>query len=367
MILAGFKRIGLSLLILLFFALPAMAAHSETKSEIESLKRRIETLEQERAQPEEPFVLRPLGKQLKFSGLLELEASYNKMEGGEESGDLVLATAQLSTEVNLNDHIGGHLILLWEEDDTEPVDIDEAVIILNCPRTLLDQTPSFTGGKMYVPFGTFNSFMVTDPLTLDLGETNNTAALFALEGELWTLKAAIFNGETDTEGDSDNIDSWVASLEVTPAEGIAFGASYISDIAGSDNGLVTDQTLYISSAPGAAAFVSVALGPFGFEGEYVAAIKGFDKEVVTAGEDLTGSRPRAWNLELAWMPRERFQLALRAEGANDFQNDLTRYGATASYGLFENTVLALEYLRGAAKGPENDLTHTATAQLAFEF
>ncbi len=367
MILAGFKRIGLSVLISLFFAFPAMAAHPDTKSEIESLKRRIKALEQEQAQPEEPFALKALGKHLKFSGLLELEATYNKMEGGEESSDLVLATAQLSTEVNLNDHIGGHLILLWEEDETEPIDVDEAVIILSCPKTIFGQTPTFVGGKMYVPFGTFNSFMVTDPLTLDLGETNNTAALFALDGELWTLKGGVFNGDTDTEGDNDNIDSWVASLDVTPADWITFGASYLSDIAESDNGLVTDENLYRSSAPGAAAFVSVALGPFGFEGEYVTAVKRFDKEVVAVGEDLTGPRPRSWTLELAWTAMERFQLALRAEGADDFQDDLTRYGATASYGLFENTVLALEYLRGDAKGPDNDLTHTATAQLAFEF
>lgn len=367
MILSGIKRIGFGILISLFFTFPAIAAHSDTKSEIESLQRRIEALEQGQTHPDAPFTLSTLGKYIKFSGLLELEASYDKPEGGEESSDLVLATAELSTEVSLNDHIGGHLILLWEEDETEPIDVDEAVIILNGPKTLIGQTATFVGGKMYVPFGTFHSFMVTDPLTLDLGETNSTAALFALEGELWTLKTGIFNGDVDTEGDNDNIDSWVASLEITPTEGIAFGASYISDIAESDNGLVTDETFYKSSVPGATAFVSLALGSFGFEGEYVSAIKGFDNEVIAVGEDLTGTRPRAWNLELAWTPMERAQLALRAEGAHAFQDDQTRYGATVSYGVYENTILALEYLRGDAKGADNDLTHTTTAQLAFEF
>jgi len=60
-------------------------------------------------------------------------------------------------------------------------------------------------------------------------------------------------------------------------------------------------------------------------------------------------------------------VAVKAEGADDFQDDLRRYGAVASYGLFENTVVALEYLLAEQNSGDEERTHTLTAQLAFEF
>ncbi len=67
------------------------------------------------------------------------------------------------------------------------------------------------------------------------------------------------------------------------------------------------------------------------------------------------------------MPTEKLQLATRYEEANDFQDDLKRYGATASYGLYEHVVVALEYLRADADIDEDDTVDMVTAQLAFEF
>ena len=351
---------------------PALAVHpSDGKAEIENLKRRIEALEAERAVAERETVgkslsISNLADKITLSGLIELEAAYNKPEGGDESSDLALATVELGLEVQATDYLGGHLLLLWEEGETEPIDLDEAVITLTNPEPILGVTPSFTGGKMYLPFGKFNSYMITDPLTLDLGETNQSAGVVSLEGKLWTLQAGAFSGETDTDGDNDTIDGWMASLEIQPTEGFGFGASLISDLAESDVGLVEDETLYKESVMAASAWLSWQIGQFGLEAEYLTALENFDRALVGA-TDLTGRRPNAWNLELAWMPNDRWQVAGRVEQADDFQDDLTRYGATVSLGLFEHAVLAVEYLRGDAKGPDADPDHTVTAQLAFEF
>ncbi len=219
---------------------------------------------------------------------------------------------------------------------------------------------------MYLPFGKFNSFLVTDPLTLDLGETNQSAGVATLAGGFWTFQAGAFSGETDTRGDNDTIDGWVAALEIQPLEQLGFGVSFISDLAESDIGLVEDEDLYEESVPGAAAFLSWQFAQFGLEAEYVTALDNFDPALVGL-TDLTGRRPSAWNLELAWMPNDRWQVAGRYEQADDFQDDVTRFGAAVSYGLFEHAVLALEYLHGDAKGPDADPEHTVTAQLAFEF
>lgn len=359
---------------LLVLVTPALAVHPEEKSEIENLKQRIEMLETRQkatasSEPESGADFGQISKNVTLHGLLEAEACYARPEGGEEESDLNLATAELSIEVIPNDYVGGHLTLLYEEEEGEEddIDVDEAVISLSSPGQLFGQTPSLHVGRMYVPFGMFNSYMISDPLTLELGETRDTAALFALEGDVWVLKAGFFNGETDASGDSNHIDNWVASLEFTPVDNLAFGVSYINDLAESDNELVQDETLYSSNVAGASAFLSVHCGQFGFEAEYLAALEGFDSALVGIGADLTGRRPAVWNLELTWMPTEKLQLATRYEEANNFQDDVKRYGATASYGLYEHVVVALEYLRADADIDADDTVDMATAQLAFEF
>lgn len=356
---------------LVAFPMTALASHpGDGNSEIENLKRRIEVLEAERTETtsakESPLTLRSLADKIAVHGLIELEAMYNKPEGVDESSDLTLATVELGLGIQATDYLGGHILLLWEENETEPVDLDEAVVRLTVPSTVWGMKAGFTGGKMYLPFGKFNSFMITDPLTLDLGETNQSAGLLTLEGAKWSLQTGAFSGETDTEGDNDTIDGWVAALEIQPTEGFGLGASLLSDLAESDMELVGDEALYKESVMAASAWISYQIGQFGLEAEYLTALDRFESALVGLS-DLTGDRPSAWNLELAWMPNERLQVAGRYEQADDFQDDVIRYGTTISYGLFEHAVLALEYLRSDAKGPDADSDHTVTAQLAFEF
>lgn len=202
----------------------ALATHPDTRSAVENLRQRIEALETVLAEQsaEEPAAI-PLaaGKYLTLGGLLELEAGYTDFDGEESGSDLTLATAELSLDVAVNEQVGTHLILLYEEDQgDDTMNVDEAVIILHYPRPFLGQTVAFYGGKLYLPFGKFNSSMVSDPLTLELGETADTAAVFGLEGGLWNLSLGIFNGGTDALRDDDHIDSLVASLELAPLENL---------------------------------------------------------------------------------------------------------------------------------------------------
>ena len=99
--------------------------------------------------------------------------------------------------------------------------------------------------------------------------------------------------------------------------------------------------------------------------EYLAAAERFKTEQVEAGGDLTGRRPRAWNLELSWQATEKLKLTGRYEEANDYQADVRRYGATASYGLCDYALLAVEYLHADAIDAEP--SHTGTVQLVVVF
>ncbi|MDT8440272.1 MAG: LbtU family siderophore porin [Desulfuromonadales bacterium] len=367
------EKIAVSVAILFLCAAPALAIHPDTKAEIENLKKRIEALEsqQKSAVPTngQDLDFGQFSKYVTLHGLLEADAFYAQSGDSDDESDLTLATAELSIEATLSEMVGGHVILLYEEEagEDDDIDIDEAVLSLTSPTPVFGQTASVHVGRMYVPFGMFNSFMVSDPLTLELGETRKTAALFALTGDVWVLKAGVFNGDADADGDNNHIDNFVASLELRSVENLAFGVSYINDLAESDRELVQDTDLYSGNVAGASAFLSARWGQFDLELEYLAALDAFDRALIAPGDGLTGKRPEAWNFELAWMPVEKIQLAVRYEAANDFQDDVQRYGATASYGLHKNVVVALEYLRADADVAVDDTVDVVTAQLALEF
>jgi hypothetical protein len=80
---------------------------------------------------------------------------------------------------------------------------------------------------------------------------------------------------------------------------------------------------------------------------------------------LTGRRPEAWNIEFSWQPIDHVQFAARYEEARDYQADVRRYGATASYGLCDYALLAFEYLHADADSSPPE--HTFTAQFAVGF
>jgi hypothetical protein len=114
-----FKRFSPAVLLaaLLLAPVTALAAHpGDGKSEIENLKRRIEALEAEKAattaEDAGPWSLGSLADKIELHGLVELEAVYNKPEGGDESSDLALATVELGLDIQATDYLSGHILLL---------------------------------------------------------------------------------------------------------------------------------------------------------------------------------------------------------------------------------------------------------------
>ncbi len=337
-----------------------LAAHIETQAKIENMEERRAAVTEENPAP----LSWQLGAaRFTLSGLIEAEASLTHVEGGDEEDDLHLCTVQIGLDAEFTSWLGGHVIGLWEEEDTEPMMVDEVVLSLTSPWQLGGQTPALHLGRQYLPFGRFDSAMISDPLTLELGETHTTAALLGLEGERWSASLGAFEGSGGD--DNDGVDSWVAAVKVIPRAGLVFGASWLSDLAESDADLVQGEGLYRDDVPAWSASAILQHGPYGLAAEYLAAAKRFKPEQVDAGEALTGGRPEAWYLELSWQPVESVQLAARYEAARNFQAEVSRYGATLSYGLCNYALLAVEYLH--ADADNSDPEHAFTAQLAVEF
>ena len=358
----------------LFFVPQVHALDMGTKAEIENLRRRIDELEKKAGDEEasteeieveeEGFVIEIADKKLKIWGSVELNAVYNKEEDQDAESDLIISEAQLGFMPMINDRIGAHIVLLYEEG--EDIAVDEANITLSQYGEGMGF--NFVGGLQYLPFGNYSSSMISDPLTLELGETSETAVVFGWANEAIGIRVGAFNGDVDAAEDDDVIDSLVASLEINTSYGITTGASYISDLAESgieliqpDLGGSTDH--YLDSVAGASFFITAEYGMFVMNAEYVFALDDFEQDSIDAGEDLTGLEPRAFNLELSFSPIERWGFALRFEKAKDFQGDPERYGFTISYGIFSHMILALEYLRTEA---DVDID-MVTAELGISF
>ncbi|MBW1959235.1 MAG: LbtU family siderophore porin, partial [Deltaproteobacteria bacterium] len=148
-----------------------------TGLEGQGLPERVRRIEEKMAQKQEG-ILEKWADKITLSGVIEAEAGYedydydNPATNDEDSSDITLATVELGVDVDITKHVKGHVLFLWEEDDTEPVDVDEGFITLDGA----DVVPLYLNvGKLYVPFGNFESHFISDPLTLELGETRESA------------------------------------------------------------------------------------------------------------------------------------------------------------------------------------------------
>lgn len=360
---------------LIVFMVVFVAAQASNADEMSDLKKKVEELEKTQAElyhsleeKKAPGVLREIAERVTFGGLVEVEASMDRNDKDGDTSDVVLATVELGFDAEVHERVAAHVLLLWEEDDTDPINMDEGTIEI----ALIDGV-TFTGGKFYIPFGVFNSHFVSDPLTLELGETNESALMLSYGTDLFEASAGIFNGSVNDAGDEELQDHF-ASLTVRPIEGVEAGAYYTSNIADSDGvsadagsgGMLSSATL-AETVGGWGAFVSLAYGPVTLDAEYITASERFNAADLDGNTSGKGDKPQAYNVELAYNVNDRFEVAAKVEGGRDFFDfPETQYGVAASYGLFENVAVAVEFLHGEFTD-ENVTRDLATVQVAAEF
>jgi hypothetical protein len=344
------NRTTLALLATLLFT-PTLGLATETTD----LDRRVKALEEQQAElyhtleeKKSAGLATLLDGHLSLSGLIEVEGAYERSRprtgGSAAASDLTLATAQLGFGARFDEHLGATLTLLYEEADDARIEVDEATIDLgNGPWQA-------RVGRQYLPFGVFRSHFISDPLTLELGETRETALRFGYAQDRLALAGFVFGGDAEQTGRDRQLRDFGASLSLVPVEGLELAASYLSDLADSNAQLL--GTEYGRRVGGWSTAAVATLGPIELSGEYLGALKPFAAaDFDTAGDD-SGDRPRAWNLEAAWQPVESVELAARLEGSDEFAGQPKRqYGLGGSWGFHEHASLSLEYLRGRFDEP----------------
>jgi len=376
-------RKGLVILISLFFVNLWIGTHMafsemsnyELEQEVQKLK---EQLRKTAGDEGGESLVKAISDKVTFSGVVEVEVGFEKGFDDEDSSDIALATVELGIEAELADWAVANVVLLWEEDDTEPVDLDVGTITLGntevCPFYL-------SMGKMYVPFGNFESNMISDPLTLEIAETRESALQVGFESSGFYGSMYVFNGDIDEDGDDDEIKCFGAgagyALE-NDAMGLDIGLDWINNMADSD-GLgdwIEEGGLALEDyAGGICVHAIFNTGPFTMIGEYVGGTD--DPEFsVGGGPFVEMDAPEAWNIEAGYtleiMGKET-TFAIAYQGTDECGGFLPeeRILASVGVGLGEYIGAALEYAHDedydVNDGGTDDNADIVTMQFAIEF
>ncbi|OSM07133.1 hypothetical protein MAIT1_03954 [Magnetofaba australis IT-1] len=334
---------------------------------------------------------------ISLSGKIEVDATHSDDLNGDwnatsndSASDIVVSTAEVDIAAQINPWANAHVTLKYEED------ADQTRIQFDAGSITLGNTEKYplwlTVGKEVVPFGNHSSAAFSDPLTLELGETDETAAIVGWSLNGFTAQGYLFNGDSRKSGDSDNkIESFGGMLGYAGQLGsvsLDAGVGYINSI---EDGKIGD-TLGSGGAAGNVDAISdhigawnvhAVLGMAGFSliGEYFTAAEAFQPaELTWMGR---GAKPRAWNLELDYETEiggygTTFGLAYGGTAeALDLGQPEARWIALVNVGILDGVSLGLEWAHSedygtadtgarvaAGTGGDRDV---ATLRLAAEF
>jgi hypothetical protein len=284
--------------------------------------------------------------------LVEAEGAYAKAGDTSES-DLVLATVEFTMDAAVNDWLAGHVGLLWEEDDTEENNLDEAYITAG--DAFYAQV-----GRFYLPFGNFESAFISDPLTLELAEISHSSAMVGYGNERFDVCAGAFKGDDEAV-----IENVYAAASMHVGEGVTFGAYVLSDIMETGSQSEIAAHVAVEKEAGAGAYLNLFLGPVRVNAEYV-----------TALDEVEGNAtPSAYNLEASVGFAESWIAGVKVEGSDDLYawdddaGDVAAYhengyGAVLSYAFHDHASVGAEYMRLVNDG--DDDADLFTVQLALE-
>jgi hypothetical protein len=300
-------------------------------------------------------------ERIQIGGLIEVEASHSSPDGGSDSSDIITPTVELGITAQVSDWVSAELVLLYEEDSDNNGDfgVDTAMVSVADP----DSRWFVNAGQFTLPFGHYETFMVADPLTLDLGETADTTLAVGMDFGL--VSASIYAFDGDRGSRVNNFGAALGLVREFDGVGLSAHLGYIDDLNESDG--LQDLGLDNGSqnAAGWTAALGLGFGPVSLIAEYVAALDGFD--------GAAGARPSAFNLEAGYgfeLAGRPALVAIAWQGTDDYAAIDTavseqRLAAAVSVEIFDGTRVALEYRTD--KDYTGASTDTATALLAVEF
>ena len=391
------NRLVLGVALSMAAAGPGVSSAASIEDELAAIKARLNQLEQQvqsqnkviREKDREIAELKQATEQasgsrgggwfsdIEIGGVVEVEAGWNDPYTGDSTSDVVVATVEVGIAAQINDWVASEIVFLYEEDDTD-LEVDVATITIADP----DGPWFVTSGQQYLPFGTYETNMISDPLTLEIGETRESAVLVGIENDGFTAAVYVFNGDNKKDGDDriDNFGAVAGFAQEGENGGFAVNIGYINDIGDSDalQDAIADN-LSSNDVDDHVAGWSIdglfSSGPFVVIGEYTAALDDF--RVNELPFDGKGAEPSAFNLEAGYsfmVGGKDATVAIAYQGTDEaWVLDLPekRVLAAVSVEVMKNTTVSLEWAHDEdydeSDGGSGESANTATAQLAVEF
>lgn len=309
-----------------------------------------------------------------LSGGVQVEAQYNRDYNEIETSDFVVDEMTLGIEAQVHRFAKAQITFLYEEGAT-PLEADEAYLTLGNEEI----SPIYLSvGQLYVPFGNFESHMVSDPLTLELAETREKAAQLGLEAGGFYGSVYFFNGDNQ-DSSEDKIDHYGGNLGfANETESVSYdvGIGYINDI-GDTGGLSwllegVDDYDYVD---GLGAHIVLNFGLVSLMGEYITALDEFKTNQIAFNGQA--AQPKAWNAEagltfdIAGMETTFAAGYQMTEEALALELPETRILGVISTALNDNTTVSLEYAvdedYSENDGGTGQNAKSAILQLAVQF
>ena len=299
---------------------------------------------------------------VEVGGVIEVEAVHEQPSEGSDTSSASVAKAEVAIEAQVNDWIGSELVLAYDG-DAEKVDVDTAAVTFAAP----DGPLSVTAGKLTLPFGVYETNLVSDPLTLEFAETADTALVVEM------AQGGIHGSVFGLHGTSDELDNFgvaagfaLEDMGLPGSTSLGVNFSYINEIL-SDSVVDAELSEEIS---GWAASVALGFGGASLLGEYVASL-----------EDVAGSKPSSWQVEAAYgldVLGAPLTFALGYQATDKALGDgfdlglpKDRFLAGLSLELAEQVGLSLEWRRdkhyGIAAGGAGGSDKVLTGLLSLEF
>ena len=236
-------------------------------------------------------------------------------------------------------------------------------------------------GKMYVPFGNFESNMISDPLTLEIAETRESALQVGFEYSGFYGSMYVFNGDIDEDGDDDEIKCFGANAGYALENddmSLDVGLGWINNMMDSDGmgDLLDDVGLALEDYSGGFCVHAIFnSGPFIVIGEYVG---GTDDPALSfgGGPFVEVDALSAWNVECGYtfnMIGKESTFAIAYQETDECSKFLPekRYMASVGMALGEYFGVALEYAHDedydVNDGGTDDDADIVTMQFALEF
>jgi hypothetical protein len=316
---------------------------------------------------------------LKIGGEIEIEATNTKsFTADTNTSDLSLAKATLYFKAQPHKMVTTYIAGVFEEENGDEIDLDEAWV--NVGKT--DDMPAYLkAGKFVVPFGAFETNMVSDPLGLSLAETTEFPAQFGYSvGEI-SGSVYGFNGSTQENGEGDHIDKFGANLAYSTSisgASLDLGLSYINAIGESDTieaALASATSMSGDNPGGFGVNAMLKSGPFTGIFEYITATDDFDSGDVAF--NATNAQPAAYQFEIGYTT-EVLEKELVLAATYQFTEESQalglaeeQYGVAASYSFLPGVSIGLEYMHqedySSSDGGTGLDGHNATLKLTGEW